>query len=89
MPVSAGGGKPCTDGELCGTAIHYCASIKVFSQSGKSVDEVERVVLEEFGRCMRQIISSAQSGMCSCSLALSVWCFFSSQQAEETLIIHQ
>ena len=32
-------------------------------QSGKSVEEVERAVLEEFGHCMRQIISSAQSGM--------------------------
>ena len=31
-------------------------------QNGKSVDEVEKAVLEEFGRCMKQIISSAQSG---------------------------
>lgn len=29
--------------------------------NGKSVDEVEKAVLEEFGRCMKQIISSAQS----------------------------
>jgi hypothetical protein len=46
--------------------MHKCVNCWGFPpQSGKSVEEVERAVLEEFGRCMRQIISSAQSGVCS------------------------
>lgn len=32
-------------------------------QNGKSVEDVECTVLEEFGRCMKQIINSAQSGV--------------------------
>ena len=32
-------------------------------QSGKSVEEVEKAVLEEFGHCLNQIITSAQSGI--------------------------
>ena len=35
-----------------------------YSQNGQGPADVERVVLEEFGRCMSQIITSAQTGKC-------------------------
>ena len=44
------------------TDVITCTNYRVFPQNGKPTDEVERAVLEEFGRCMKQIISSAQSG---------------------------
>ena len=51
---------------VSGGQLHaHTAVTAVSPQNGKSVDEVERAVLEEFGRCMKQIISSAQSGIVS------------------------
>ena len=35
----------------------------VLLQNGKSLEEVEYCILDEFGRCMKQIINSAQSGI--------------------------
>lgn len=62
MPLFARRGKSCPHGE-CISALTITALIEGFSsQNGKSMDEVEKAVLEEFGRCMKQIISSAQSG---------------------------
>ena len=65
MSLPAGGGKPCPHGmHMVVHSIYNSTNGRVSPQNGKSGDEVEKAVLEEFGRCMTQIISSAQSGWC-------------------------
>ena len=39
------------------------SSISLILQNGKSSVEAEKAVMEEFGRCLTQIINSVQSGM--------------------------
>ena len=42
---------------------HPCSLLFLILQNGKSSVEAEKAVMEEFGRCLTQIINSAQSGM--------------------------
>ena len=65
----AGGGQPLTHGiDVCrngdwGMWMLILSSISLILQNGKSSIEAEKAVMEEFGRCLTQIINSAQSGM--------------------------
>ena len=51
----------CRNGE-CGIWMLILSSIFLILQNGKSSVEAEKAVMEEFGRCLTQIINSAQSG---------------------------
>ena len=43
--------------------LNICFVFFLILQNGKSNVEAEKAVMEEFGRCLTQIINSAQSGV--------------------------